>query len=59
MHDELIEAIRNREVILFAGAGVSMNLGLPSFAALIKHIAGEMGFDPEVFSLYGDNLALA
>jgi hypothetical protein len=59
MHDELVTAIRDRQVILFAGAGLSMNLGLPSFSALIDHIAKELDFDPEVFGRYGDNLALA
>ncbi|MES2459327.1 MAG: Sir2 family NAD-dependent protein deacetylase, partial [Armatimonadota bacterium] len=41
MYDGLADAIRNRQAILFAGAGLSMNLGLPSFSALVEHIAKE------------------
>jgi hypothetical protein len=55
---ELIEALRARKVILFAGAGLSMNLGLPSSSSLTEHLAEELGFDPEVFQLAGDYLSL-
>ena len=30
LSNDLIQDIKNQNVILFAGAGVSMNLGLPS-----------------------------
>jgi hypothetical protein len=30
MRDDLVAAIRDRRAILFAGAGVSMTVGLPS-----------------------------
>lgn len=56
---ELVQAIRDRRAILFAGAGLSMNLGLPSFGGLIRHLAEELDFDPEVFRLSGDYLSLA
>ncbi|MCY9529335.1 SIR2 family protein [Paenibacillus alvei] len=56
---ELIEAIRNRKVVLFAGAGLSAQLGLPTWRNLINHIAKEINYDPEIFNMFGDSLALA
>jgi len=50
MIDDLVEAIRNRRAILFAGAGVSMSVGLPSWRTLIEHMGEELGFDPEIFA---------
>jgi hypothetical protein len=41
--DELSEAIRDRRVILFAGAGLSMSVGLPSWCELVGHMAEELG----------------
>jgi hypothetical protein len=58
MH-ELAEAIRNKKAVLFAGAGLSMNLGLPSFNSLIGKLAEELEFDPELFHMSGDYLILA
>lgn len=58
MH-ELAGAIRNKKAILFAGAGLSMNLGLPSFSSLIGKLAEELEFDPEIFRMSGDYLTLA
>jgi len=45
----LAEAIASRRLILFAGGGVSQNLGLPNFSSLVQHIAGEMGLEPESY----------
>ncbi len=56
---ELTDAIRNRNVILFVGGGVSMNLGLPSWNKLIDRLAKDLGFDKDVFRSYGDHLVLA
>ncbi len=50
MIEDLVTAIRNRQAILFAGAGVSMTVGLPSWRTLIDHIGQEMGLDPAVLS---------
>lgn len=50
MLDDLIEAIRQRRAILFVGAGVSMNVGLPSWRSLIEHMGEELGYDPETFA---------
>lgn len=50
MQDEieaLAAAIRERRVILFAGAGLSMVVGLPSWQKLIDHMIAELGLDPD------------
>lgn len=57
--NELASAIKNKKAILFVGAGLSMNLGLPSFNALINKLAEELGFDNELFQMSGDYLTLA
>jgi hypothetical protein len=57
--EQLEEAYHQGKLILFAGAGISMNLGLPSWSELIEEISKELGYDPEIFKTYGDNLALA
>jgi hypothetical protein len=50
MLQDLVRAVRNRQAILFAGAGVSMTVGLPSWHTLIEHIVQELGLDPETVS---------
>lgn len=57
--DELVTSIRDGQTLLFAGAGLSMGLKLPSWAHLIGHLASELGYDPEVFAGLGDYLQLA
>ena len=57
--DELISSYKNKNVILFVGAGISKNLGLPSWSELICHVAEELGYDPDIYRSFGDNLALA
>ncbi len=60
MKDELKEAIRNKQAILFAGAGVSAVLGAPNWGQLIDHIGEELGFEADVFrSLSTNYLTLA
>lgn len=39
---DLADAIRNRRAMLFAGAGVSMSVGLPSWSELITHLKSEL-----------------
>jgi hypothetical protein len=57
---ELARAIRERRVILFAGAGLSAGLGLPSWQDFIGRLGTELGFDPKTFlSLSTDFRSLA
>lgn len=48
-----------KETILFAGAGLSLPLGVPSWSGLIGKIGEELGFDPDIFRGLGSPLALA
>ncbi|MBY6414421.1 SIR2 family protein [Rhodococcus sp. BP-252] len=54
----LVDAVRSNKAILFAGAGLSMNLGLPSFSSLIDKLAEDLDFDAELFQLAGDFMTL-
>jgi hypothetical protein len=47
--DELVRSVGERRAILFAGAGVSMSVGLPSWRQLIDRMGHELGVDPESF----------
>lgn len=55
---DLVEKIRNRQVILFVGAGVSATIGLPTWSQLMDYVADSLGIDSSIFRLYGDNLTL-
>lgn len=59
MSGELGEYYKAGKLILFAGAGVSANLNLPTWDQLIEHIAMDLGYDPTIFATYGTPLALA
>lgn len=59
MIQQLAEAIRSRQVLLFAGSGLSRNLGLPSWGELIAEMAKQLGYDPAVFEGHGGYLELA
>ena len=48
--DNLAQAIHERRAILFAGAGLSMSVGLPSWSELIAHMAEELGLPQDVLS---------
>jgi hypothetical protein len=56
---ELANAIRENGALLFVGAGVSMNLGVPSWRELTDHMALALGLDPEEFARQGDPQTLA
>ncbi len=51
--------IKQKKLIPFVGAGLSINLGLPSFSQLIDKIAEELKYDAAVFKVNGNNLQLA
>lgn len=59
MKEELIQSYRSGKLILFVGAGVSANLGLPTWDQLISKLANELQYDPEIFATYGNPLSLA
>lgn len=59
MNAQLIEDYKKGKILLFVGAGISANLGLPTWDKLINRLACELGYDPDVFKTYGDFLALA
>jgi len=56
---DLVEAIKARNVILFAGGGVSMNLGLPSWEELVDKLAHDLGYEKDIYNTLGDHLVLA
>lgn len=61
MKSELIDSIKNKDVILFVGAGVSKNLNLPTYSELIDEMARRLDYDPAIFNALGngDYLSLA
>lgn len=59
MNTQLIEDYKKGKILLFVGAGVSVNLGLPNWNDLINQLAKELDYDPDIFKTYGDFLALA
>lgn len=59
MIEELKKSIKNGEVILFVGAGVSKTINLPTWGELIDYIATQLDYNEAIFSCYGDALTLA
>lgn len=57
--EQLISSYKQGNVILFVGAGVSMNLGLPSWNDLIIKIAQDLNYDPDIYKTFGNFYALA
>ena len=55
----LRELRRDGRLIPFVGAGLSMPLGLPSWSSLLDIIAGQLGYDPEVYRSNGNPLQFA
>jgi hypothetical protein len=58
-YPDLIEAIRNKRGILFVGAGVSKNVGVPTTHEMVAEIAKQLGYDPNEFRTLGDARTLA
>jgi len=56
---ELVEAVVRREAVLFAGAGVSAVLDVPTAQELVELLAREIGYDVDILRLYGELPALA
>jgi hypothetical protein len=59
MHEDLMNALAEKRVILFVGAGASASLELPTWNQLMDYLAGELGFAPEIFKRSADNMVLA
>lgn len=59
MTTSLRKAYKTKNLILFVGAGLSKNLELPSWNALIGHLAEKLGYNPDIFHTYGDYQSLA
>lgn len=59
VYDDVAKAIADRRLMLFVGAGVSACLDLPTWSQLMAHLAGELGFAPEIFTSSADNMVLA
>lgn len=56
----LCDDIEDNNIVLFIGAGVSKNLGLPDFNELIGQLRVGSDFkENEIFKLYGENRELA
>ena len=49
MFDELKTSIKEGNVILFVGAGISATLGLPNWSQLISKISSDLGYDYRLF----------
>jgi SIR2-like domain len=45
--EELVKAVKERRTILFAGAGLSMSVGLPSWQQFIDRMGQELGVDAD------------
>lgn len=58
MLEQLAQAIRQENAILFVGAGVSASLGLPTWDDLIGKMADDLGYNREVFLTLGNHLTL-
>ncbi len=58
-HPDLVDAIRNKRAILFAGAGVSKNLGVPTTQEMVAEIAKQLGYNPDEFRTLADARTLA
>lgn len=57
---ETLRSLRNEgKLIPFVGAGLSRPLGLPAWSELMDLVAVQLGYDPEVFKINGNELQLA
>lgn len=56
---QIASDIKNEKLMVFVGAGVSRNVGMPSWGGLISKLGEELGYDSDVFFNLGDFLELA
>ncbi len=47
--DDLVEGLRAGNAVLFAGAGLSVGLGAPTWSGLVAKMGTDLGFDPDIF----------
>ncbi len=59
MYEDLVEAIQRKGAILFVGAGVSKNVGVPTTSEIVNEIARQLDYDPQVFRSLADYRTLA
>lgn len=59
MNTDLFQAYKDRRLVLFVGAGVSMNLGMPSWNQLVEKMACDLDYQYEIFRNLGDHYTLA
>ena len=57
--NDLKDAIKTKNAVLFVGSGISSNLGLPTWTELINKMSVDLGFEPEIFKSFGGFLELA
>jgi hypothetical protein len=55
MRAALIQAVKDRRVILFAGAGISAGLNVPTWREFIQHIGSELGYEGQIDTLPSTN----
>jgi hypothetical protein len=58
-YEDLVDAIRRKRAILFVGAGVSKNVGVPTTGEIVNEIARQLGYDPQDFRGLADHRTLA
>jgi len=59
IEERLVEAVRRKRAILFVGAGVSKNVGVPTTTEVVTEIAKQLGYDPQSFRTLADHRTLA
>jgi hypothetical protein len=59
MYEDLVEAIQHNGAILFVGAGVSKNVGVPTTGEIVNEIARQLDYDPQMFRSLADYRTLA
>lgn len=53
--EEVLNALRDNQLVLFCGAGISMATGLPNFDGLVKSVRKELGLDADEYQFHNSN----